>query len=118
MNKTKDNDSPYHIQLLNAEKWPCWPRLSWYNWPFLMGLYNMSIAGSYVSILQPILLAHSVTPKEAMSLRESLNDADKSFPSHWKSLAAALDPFDFVGQLQKITICNKLLLKLLLYHKS
>lgn len=50
-----------------------------------------------MSVLQPIHLAHSVTPEEAMSLRESLNDADKSFPSHWKSFAAALDPFDFVG---------------------
>lgn len=60
-------------------------------------MYNMSVAGSYVSILQPIHLAHPVTPQEAMSLRESLNDADKLFPSHWKSFAAALDPFDFVG---------------------
>lgn len=57
----------------------------------------MSVAGSYVSILQPIHLAHLVTPQEAISLRESLSDADKSFPSHWKSFAAALDPFDFVG---------------------
>lgn len=85
------------MQLLNAEKWPHWPRLSWYNWQFLLGMYNMSIAGSYVSVLQPIHVAHSVTPEEAMSLRESLNDGDKSFPSHWKSFAAALDPFDFVG---------------------
>jgi len=57
----------------------------------------MSIAGSYVSVLQPIHVAHSVKPEEAMSLRGSQNDADKSFPSHWKSFAAALDPFDFVG---------------------
>jgi len=85
------------VQLLNAEKWPHWPRLSWYNWQFLLGMYNISIAGSYVSVLQPIHVAHSVKPEEAMSLRESLNDADKSFPSHWKSFAAALDPFDFVG---------------------
>jgi len=85
------------VQLLNAEKWPHWPRLSWYNWQFLLGMYNMSVAGSYVSVLQPIHVAHSVTPDEAMSLRESLNDVDKSFPSHWKSFAAALDPFDFVG---------------------
>lgn len=60
-------------------------------------MYNISVAGSYVSILQPIHLAHPITPQEAMSLRESLNSVDKSFPSHWKSFAAALDPFDFVG---------------------
>lgn len=64
-------------------------------------MYNMSVAGSYVSILQPIHLAHSVTPQEAMSLRESLSDVDISFPSHWKSFAAALDPFDFVGMFLK-----------------
>ncbi|XP_050523788.1 sterol regulatory element-binding protein cleavage-activating protein isoform X2 [Daktulosphaira vitifoliae] len=96
VNYTKENDFPYHIQSLNVEKWPCWPRLSWYNWPFLLGLYNISIAGTYISIPQPILLAHPVTPKEAMKLREPLYETDKSFPSHWKSLAAALDPFDFV----------------------
>lgn len=95
-NQSQENDLPYYVQLLNAEKWPHWPRLSWYNWQFLLGMYNMSVAGSYVSVLQPIHLAHSVTPEEAMSLRESLNDVDKSFPSHWKSFAAALDPFDFV----------------------
>lgn len=85
------------MQLLNADKWPHWPRLSWYHWQFLLGMYNMSVAGSFVSILQPIQLAHLVTPQEAMSLRESLSVSDKSFPSHWKSFAAALDPFDFVG---------------------
>ncbi|XP_060850773.1 sterol regulatory element-binding protein cleavage-activating protein isoform X2 [Rhopalosiphum padi] len=95
-NQSRENDLPYYVQLLNAEKWPHWPRLSWYNWQFLLSMYNVSVAGSYVSVLQPIHLAHSVTPEEAMSLRESLNDADKSFPSHWKSFAAALDPFDFV----------------------
>lgn len=60
-------------------------------------MYNISVAGSYVSILQPIHLAHPITPQEAMSLRESLSSTDKSSPSHWKSFAAALDPFDFVG---------------------
>lgn len=97
VNKSEESDSPYYVQLINAEKWPHWPRLSWYNWQFLLGMYNISVAGSYVSILQPIHLAHLVTPQEAISLRESLNDVEKSFPSHWKSFAAALDPFDFVG---------------------
>lgn len=105
-NQSQENDSPYFVQLLNTEKWPLWPRLSWYNWQFLLGLYNISVAGSYVSILQPIHLAHPVTPQEAMSLRESLSDNDKSIPSHWKSFAAVLDPFDFVGMF-----ITKLLMK-------
>ncbi|VVC36005.1 Hypothetical protein CINCED_3A010085 [Cinara cedri] len=96
VNQSQENDLPYYVKLLNTEKWPHWPRLSWYNWQFLLGMYNISVAGSYVSILQPIHVAHPVSPLEAMSLRESLNNADKSFPSHWKSFAAALDPFDFV----------------------
>lgn len=87
------------MNLLNAEKWPHWPRLSWYNWQFLLDMYNITVAGSYVSILQPIHLAHPVTPQEAMSLRESLDEDDISFPSHWKSFAAVLDPFDFVGMI-------------------
>lgn len=95
------------MKLLNAEKWPNWPRLSWYNWQFLLSMYNISVAGSYVSVLQPIHIAHSISPLEAMSLRKSLNNADKSFPSHWKSFAAALDPFDFVGMflLKLLKMC-------------
>jgi hypothetical protein len=61
-------------------------------------MYNISVARSYVSILQPIHLAHSVTPQEAITLRESLSNTDASIPSHWKSFAAVLDPFDFVGK--------------------
>jgi len=80
-------------------------------------MYNISVAGSYVSILQPIHLAHPVTPQEAISLRGSVSDVDKSFPSHWKSFAAALDPFDFVGKyLLKLILLKLLELYTLQFH--
>ncbi|XP_063231759.1 sterol regulatory element-binding protein cleavage-activating protein [Bacillus rossius redtenbacheri] len=66
--------------------------LSPYHWPAVLSLYNVSLAGQFISVLPPIRVLHVVPPELARSLR---NPREKALRFHWQSLAVALDPLDF-----------------------
>ncbi|KAJ4442079.1 hypothetical protein ANN_11945 [Periplaneta americana] len=70
-----------------------WRRLSHYHWPAILSLYNISLAGRYISILPPIRLSHTVSSELAHALRNPNEKAAQHF--QWQALAAALDPLDF-----------------------
>lgn len=67
-------------------------RLSFYHWPVLMTLYNMSLTGKCITVLPAIRISHVVTPEEALTMR---NPNEKMEHFQWKTLAVALDPLDF-----------------------
>ncbi|XP_065216116.1 sterol regulatory element-binding protein cleavage-activating protein [Planococcus citri] len=67
-------------------------RLSLYHWPSILSLYNVSLSGSYITLLPPITLIHSISSESAVSMR---NPDEKGIKFRWQSLAAALDPIDF-----------------------
>nr|CAD7460238.1 unnamed protein product [Timema tahoe] len=69
-----------------------WHNLSPYHWPSILSLYNVSLAGQYISILPCMRISHVVTPDQARHLR---NPEEKAQHFEWQSLAAALDPLDF-----------------------
>ncbi|XP_067004981.2 sterol regulatory element-binding protein cleavage-activating protein isoform X2 [Anabrus simplex] len=70
-----------------------WRRLSHRHWPAILSLYNMSVAGHYITILPAIRISHAVTPEMARTLRNLEEQASQHF--QWQALAAALDPLDF-----------------------
>nr|CAD7427831.1 unnamed protein product [Timema monikensis] len=79
-----------------------WHNLSPYHWPSILSLYNISLAGQYISILPCMRISHVVTPDQARHLR---NPEEKAQHFEWQSLAAALDPLDFShGEVRKTPI--------------
>ncbi|GLH11360.1 F-box/WD repeat-containing protein 7 [Gryllus bimaculatus] len=78
-----------------------WRRLSHHHWPAILSLYNISVAGQYISILPSIRLSLAVTPDIARSVRNLEEHTVQHF--QWQALAAALDPLDFSdGESSKI----------------
>ena len=67
-------------------------RLSAFHWPSILSLYNISLSGSYITVLPAITVAQIVSPKLAVMLR---NPDEHRIKFQWQSLAAALDPIDF-----------------------
>ncbi|KAG8239294.1 hypothetical protein J437_LFUL019075 [Ladona fulva] len=71
--------------------------LSHRHWPALLGMYNISVSGGYLSILPPIRVWIPVAPDQAMLLRhpEEKEGGGPGGQFQWQALAAALDPLDF-----------------------
>lgn len=74
-----------------------WRRLTLYHWQVLMGVYNISLVGRYITILPPITITAPVKPEKALSLRHPLeNEQAKHF--NWHALANAFEPIDLVDE--------------------
>lgn len=95
--KNGRNESDYlpseELARLQHSGFDPWRRLSHHHWPAILSMYNISVAGRYISILPSIRLSLSVTPDVARSLRNLEEHTGQHF--QWQALAVALDPLDF-----------------------
>ncbi|XP_071451860.1 sterol regulatory element-binding protein cleavage-activating protein, partial [Hetaerina americana] len=70
--------------------------LSHRHWPALLGMYNISVSSSYLSILPPIRIWMPVAPDLALQMRHpEEKEGGPGGQFQWQALAAALDPLDF-----------------------
>lgn len=73
-----------------------WRRLSQFHWQALLGVYNVSLSGKYISVLPPICISIPVNPNVAITLRHPL-EQEQARKFNWQALANAFEPIDFVG---------------------
>lgn len=87
----------YNAKLLN-ELYDCnsnsWRRLSLNHWQVLLGIYNVSLSGKYISILPQICIGIPVPPSEAI-LRRSKYEQENA--ANWQTIAK--EPGDLKGKL-------------------
>jgi len=74
-----------------------WRRLSQFHWPVLLGVYNVSLSGKYISVLPPICITIPVDPNVAVALRHP-HEHEQAKRFNWQALANAFEPIDFVGK--------------------
>ncbi|ODM95859.1 Sterol regulatory element-binding protein cleavage-activating protein [Orchesella cincta] len=74
-----------------------WRRLSLYHWQVMMGIYNISLVGGYITILPPISISVPVKPEKAVSLRHPLENENAKY-FNWHALANAFEPIDLVDE--------------------
>lgn len=75
-----------------------WMKLSIQHWPSILRKYNISLSGRSVAILPTIHVSHIITPEQAVLIRNPEEKYNGKF--QWHTLAAALDPIDFGGELK------------------
>lgn len=84
-----------------------WTRLAHNHWPTLLGYYNISLEGRYLSILPPIPLSLTVVPDEAVRIRHADEASHQpDWPGHGEPPVDQLlpnqsSPLDLV--LQRLT---------------
>lgn len=75
-----------------------WRRLSLYHWQVMMGIYNISLIGRYITVLPPIHINVPVKPAKAFSLRHPL-ERDNAKHFNWNAFTNALnEPIDLVDE--------------------
>lgn len=74
-----------------------WRRLSLYHWQVMMGVYNISLIGRYITVLPPITIAIPVKPEKAFSLRHPM-ESEQAKHFNWHALANAFEPIDLVDE--------------------
>ncbi|KAF4532599.1 hypothetical protein B566_EDAN013377 [Ephemera danica] len=84
----------YDLVKLQHTNYEPWRMLSQHHWAAILGLYNISSAGHYISILPPITLSLPVSPEQARLVR-NVNEKGIPVQSQWQVIVAALDPLDF-----------------------
>lgn len=75
-----------------------WPHTSPQHWSSILSLYNISLAGNYLTVLPPLRLTMAVSPDRARTLRrpgdEDAGGWSGTGAGQWQALVAALDPVD------------------------